>query len=391
LKETYPVQKPEKDSHAFARYSQILAELRWRIHSGDLKPGARLPPEQELAQHYRCSRGTLRQAVGILVNEGLLVRIQGSGTFVPQSPSIQRHKPPFAQRFQKSIGLVLDQADDELNREILLGVEQIVKSRGYDLKLAFAEEHIQKFAPAIMRLQACTVGLIILPIRNAFPDASLEQLNADRFPFVLVERYLPEMNCDYVVSDNVGGGYRATEHLLLLGHRSIGFVSSSQSTRLPTSLQDRYKGYRNALKEYGLPYDESLISHDAPSLDSEPPNLYDMLVTMPDRPSAFFAVHDSIALGLLKAAHRHHIRVPEELALVGFGNVSYAAHLCLPLTTIAQQRAELGIRAATLLINRIESQVVGSPKQIELPTDLIIRHSCGAHLRVTRSLFDEAK
>jgi DNA-binding LacI/PurR family transcriptional regulator len=165
---------------------------------------------------------------------------------------------------------------------------------------------------------------------------------------------------------------------------------TSHGGLLTTSVRDRWEGYRKALKEYNLPYDETLIYHNAPVPVPEPPNMYDEIVTSPDRPSAIFAVNDSVALELLKAAQRYKLRVPEDLALVGFDDVSYAEHLTPPLTTIAQQRVEVGARAGNLLINRIEGQVVGPPKHIELPTNLIIRQSCGARLHISSVTADES-
>lgn len=381
------MQESKKSPHSQALYSQILNEIREHILSGDLAVGTRLPPEAEIAQQHQTSRGTVRQALSILVTEGLLERIQGSGTFVRKLPSKQEGKqqqPPA----KKNVGLILSQAGDELNMDILLGVEQVVKPRGYQLSFAYAEEDPQALAFDIARLRANTVGLIIFPISNSSHDSSIEQLKTDSFPFVLVDRYIPEIDCDYVVSDNIGGGYRGTEHLLILGHTRIGFVCSSRGGLLTTSVRDRWEGYRKALKEYNQVYDESLVYHDAPTPAPDPPNVYDDIMTSADRPSAFLAVNDAVALGLLQAAQRHRIRVPEDVALVGFDDVSYAAHLSVPLTTIAQQRKELGGRAGTLLINRIEGQVVGTPKHIKLPTNLIIRQSCGARLRISSSSFD---
>jgi GntR family transcriptional regulator of arabinose operon len=318
----------------------------------------------------------------VLVNEGLLERIQGSGTFVRQSPLAPGQRLLQAQQAQKSIGLILCRVHGELDMDILLGAEQAAKPRGYQLSFAYTEENAQQLALDIARLRASTAGLIIFPISDTPHDATLAQLKADNIPIVLVDRYIPDLECDYVVSDNIGGAYRATEHLLILGHKRIGFIYSNQGGLLTTSVRDRWEGYRKALREYNLPYDEALIYHNAPVPPPEASNMYDEIVTSPDRPDAFFTVNDHTALALFQATQRHNIRVPEDLAIVSFDNASFAALLSTPLTTVAQQRMELGMRAATLLINRIEGQVVGPSRHIELPTNLIIRQSCGARLRI---------
>ncbi len=194
-------------------------------------------------------------------------------------------------------------------------------------------------------------------------------------PLVLVDRYLPDLDCDYVVADNEGGGYRATEHLIILGHTRIGFVYSHKGNLQTTSVRDRFQGYRRALQEYGCPIDETLVYQQSPPPHADGEAFGDLLAR-PDRPSAIFAVNDGIALELLRAAQRRGLRLPEDLALVGFDDLTFAAHLSPPLTTVAQPRMDLGLRAGNLLINRIEGQT-GPPRHIELPTSLIVRESCG--------------
>jgi len=105
----------------------------------------------------------------------------------------------------------------------------------------------------------------------------------------------------------------------------------------------------------------------------------------PDRPSAIFAVNDYVALDILQAAKALHLRIPEDLAVIGFDDLEFAAHVNPPLTTVVQQFIDIGLRAGTLLISRIEG-IVGAPKHIELPTSLVIRESCGAQLHVKKIL-----
>jgi DNA-binding LacI/PurR family transcriptional regulator len=377
------VQKPEKGHRSSALYSQLLNDIRERILAGDLAAGERLPTELEMAQQHHISRGTVRQALNILVNEGLLKRIQGSGTFVRQSPFAREHT--IASAAQKSIGIILNGSGDELSMSILRGIEQAAKPRGYHLSFAHAEEDTQILAQDIARLKATTVGLVISPVSERSYDETIAQLKNERFPFVLVDHYLPDLNCDYAASDNLGGGYRATEHLLILGHTRVGFAYAPGGSLLTTSVRDRWEGYRKALLEYNLPYDESLIYHKVTNERAAEHISYDDIILSSKRPSAIFAATDVIALGFLQAAQRHGLHIPEDLALVGFDDLSFAAHVSCPLTTVAQQGTEIGIRAGTLLINRIEHQISDTSKHIELPTNLIIRQSCGARLRVSNA------
>jgi DNA-binding LacI/PurR family transcriptional regulator len=361
-----------------ALYAELIAYVRQRILDGSLPPGARLPTELELAQQHRMSRGTVRHALNTLVHEGLIERVQGRGTFVRQQPRAPAAAP---QAPERRIGLLLHYMDGPLDVDILIGVEHAAKSRGYQLSFAYAEESLEQQDRDIDRLRADRVaGMIIYPVSDVTYDESIWRLQADGVPFVLVDRYFPDLDSDYVVADNVGGGYRATQHLLILGHTRIGFVYSPKGTLLTTSVRDRCEGYRKALLEYGCPYDETLIVQQ-PEGPTDGGTAYDDLLMRPDRPSAIFAVNDHVALDLMRAVRQRGLRVPEDLALVGFDDRDFAAHLSPPLTTVAQPRMDLGLRAGNLLINRIEGQV-GPPKHIELPTSLAVRESCGARLRV---------
>jgi GntR family transcriptional regulator of arabinose operon len=361
-----------------ARYAQLISHFRERILDGSLPAGARLPTELELAQEHRISRGTVRQAMSTLVSEGLLERVRGRGTFVRPLPPVAIPAPRAPER---RIGLVLAHSGNQLDLDILIGVEHAAKSRGYQVSFAYAEEDLDELDRDIARLRADLVaGMIIFPVSDATYDESIWRLAADRIPFVLVDRYFPDLDSDYVVADNIGGGYRATEHLLILGHMRIGFVYASYASMLTTSVRDRWEGYRRALQEYGQPYDEALLFQWPSVMQAD---LADHFLLRDDRPSAIFAVNDAVALELLRAAQRVGLRVPEDLALVGFDDLSFVAHLSPPLTTVAQPRMDLGLRAGHLLLNRIEGHG-GSPRRIELPTSLIVRESCGARLRVRR-------
>lgn len=362
-------------------YAQLVTHFRADILSGTLPVGSRIPPELELARRNRISRGTVRQALNILVNEGLLERTPGRGTYVRQRP----HPEPFETwPARKVIGLMLSQPVFQISIDILVGVEQIAKARGYELSLTYSEESLVQQDRDIARLQANTVsGLIILPLSNPVPGQSLTRLVEKQVPLVLVDRYLPGLDTDYVVSDNVGGAYRATEHLITLGHHRIGFAYSNAVNFQTTSVRDRFIGYRKALEQYNLAYDETLLYPDLSLPLSDGPNDYDRVIQRPNRPQAIFAVNDSVALGLLQAAQRQNLRIPEDLALVGFDDLSFAAYLTPPLTTIVQPRLEIGIRAANLLINRIEGHT-GPFQHVELPTNLLVRASCGVHLHLSK-------
>jgi DNA-binding LacI/PurR family transcriptional regulator len=364
---------PQENGQKTTLYAHLLTELRQRILDGRLPEGSRLPSEAELSDTYDVSRGTVRQALGILTNEGFIERIKGSGSYVrPRNGEVSSAHAPLS----KQIGLVLSHSSDQLNMEILIGVEKGAKGRGYRVIFSYAEENADQQRRDIQHLIADAVdGLIVFPVGKDAAHEGIAQLKADSIPYVLVDRYFPDLDSDYVTADNYDGGYRATEHLLILGYRRIAFVYAPSSSLTVTSIRDRWAGYRAALEHYGLSYDERLVYQSPVKRQYEDYFLKESL------PEAIFAVNDLEALAILKTAQRYGLRIPDDIAVVGFDDLSFAAHLNPALTTIAQMRMELGLRAVNILIDRIEG--ASDPfRHIELPTRLVVRDSCGARLKI---------
>ena len=376
------IEKMSKKERTKLLQAQLITYYRERILDGRLPAGTRLPTDDELAALYQISRDTVRQSLAQLVNEGLIERVQGRGTFVNQPPS---NGDPQAQLKQKQIGLVLNRTfRTQLTMNLLVGVEQAAKSHGYNVSFTYAEGEQEQQASDIARMRANHVsGMIIWPMGDS--TALIQQLQADHIPVVLIDRYFPGLPLDFVGSDNVGGGYRATEHLLILGHRRIGFVFAHEETLQITSVYERWQGYRKALQKYEVPYDESLVVPDLIQLPTGGQEGLVEFLQRFDRPGAIFTVNDYVALDVLQAAKALHLRVPEDLAVVGFDDMEFAAYMNPPLTTVKQQFIDIGLRAGTLLINRLEG-MAGAPRHIELPTNLIIRDSCGVRLHVKKIL-----
>lgn len=349
-----------------AIYTQLVRQLRDKIESGEWRPGARLPSEVELAKENGISRGTVRQALVRLQSDGLLERTPGKGTFVASRTPVTH----------MLIGVVLPYERDMLTLEILVGSEKAARQEGYHVIYAAThdDQRIQTQDIQMMREKGVS-GLIIFPTSDVSSDETIARLHAEGFPFVLVDRYFPPLTTDYVVVDNFDGAYQATQHLIELGHRRIGFLSPGSLET--TSIRDRFAGYRQALDDHDLPYDEGLfyLYHGLMKTESNLAPLQTIL-RQSDCPTAFFAVTDLLALRLLEAAQLEQIDVPDELSIVGFDDIHQSSLVSVPLTTVAQPRIEIGIRAAEILIDRIRG-LRTQPAQIVLPTRLVVRLSSG--------------
>jgi LacI family transcriptional regulator len=189
-------------------------------------------------------------------------------------------------------------------------------------------------------------------------------------PVVAVDHNIGSSSLPTIDSDNLSGAVLATEYLLELGHRRIGFLAGRpdlESARL------RERGYRTALKKAGIKIDSSLIRIGGYQVDTAEEAAQQML-TPDDRPTAIFAANDVSALATISVAGSLGLAVPEDLSVIGFDNVPESALSEPPLTTIEQPIQQMGFDATEILIRLIAKQPV--PEHTMLPTKLVVRGSC---------------
>jgi len=189
-------------------------------------------------------------------------------------------------------------------------------------------------------------------------------------PVVMIDRNVPNVEVDAVLTDNQLGGFLATRHLLELGHKRIACIAGPSSI---TPSAERMIGYRRALEAAGLSYDETLILRGDYHAQSGMEITHSILKMYP-RPTAIFALNDLMALGALRAAAEAGYSVPRDLAVVGYDDLELSQFTNPPLTTIAQPKKEIGVQAVSLLVSRM-SQRSRDPSRLVLAPELIIRGS----------------
>jgi len=360
------MEKPTKEQPL---YIQIYMDLKERIESGEWSYGALLPSEYELCDVYAVSRGTVRQVLAKLEEEGLIRRERGKGTFIARFGAQTTQKKSINQ----SISFIVPYVRDSFVSSILLGLENIARANGYTIVFHHVENDLEEQATALRKaVQQEAAGIVLYPVNSNVTSPTLSSLVKKRFPLVLVDRYIRGIYADYVVSDNFGGGIFATQHLLSLGHRKISFLSWLE---LATSMEHRRLGYRQALVEAGIEPDPNfeweVVGY--PEIDQ---NALKEYLLQPERPTAIFAANDQLALTVQHVAQSLNLKIPDELALVGFDNLDISAQVDIPLTTVAQRAFDMGRAAGELILCQINERNNCTQRRI-LPVQLIIRHSCG--------------
>jgi len=235
--------------------------------------------------------------------------------------------------------------------ERLRGVQSVIDSTDYDLVLYSADDNKRKnHLLQILSRKTRNDGILLISL---YPDEQqVEKLKNNDVPVVLVDAVHPDLPSVYV--DNKRGGKMATEHLIELGHRQIAFVSDYLVTDFRfTAMQKRFEGYREALDEASIsftpeyhrevPHDRDAAKHVA--LD---------ILQLPPRPTAIFASSDTQAIGVMDAAKELHIRIPEDLSLIGFDDVRDSEYV--NLTTIKQPLFSSGVTGSELLLKIISNE-----------------------------------
>jgi len=254
--------------------------------------------------------------------------------------------------------------------ELLQGIAQAAQDRDYAtlLWMGYSDEDQTRLAERVLRNRLMD-GLVI----TASSDTPLiEQLLRNEIPFVMLERPLhASEQVSYVSVDNVQAARAATEHLINLGRRRIGIITGGLGS---SDGQDRLAGYKQALMMANLPIASNLVVEGVFSRRS---GYLGMKTLLREKVDAVFAASDTIAVGALQAMQEGGVRVPDQVALVGFDDLPIARMAEPPLTTIRQPIQHKGWQAIRLLVDMLEGAVKG-PKQILLPTQLVIRQSSGA-------------
>ncbi|HLO30939.1 MAG TPA: GntR family transcriptional regulator [Anaerolineales bacterium] len=359
-------------------YQQILNEISARIASGEWTAGAQIPTEAELESQLQVSRVTIRQALSAAVEEGLVVRLPGKGTFVSgKDSSTAIHKP------EGFIGYVVPHLSSSFNVQILLGVESILKEKGYHLIFCNSEGDLSKENQLLQSLETNGMsGYIVQPVYAPENDRSLIHLASKGDRIVLIDRNLPGIAIDTVMSNHFEGGQRVVRHLIDQGYREIVYLAH-EPIQLP-SIAERLRGYQAAMTSAKLNPQAPFVVGGPIELgyvqDQNSPTLHENLAVEmiadllrgPARPEAIVAMNDLVAMLVLEAAEQVGLRIPDDLGVVGFDNLDCA--VTNDLTTAAQRPYEIGSEAARLLLQRIHGDKDAS-KQMQLPTQLIIRGS----------------
>lgn len=261
---------------------------------------------------------------------------------------------------------------DPFNKTILLGIDEVARRENYRVVFEFVSPTDE---PPIQRWErGSTSGLIILgggDLKREWVQAAAES----HVPVVMVDHFIPDLALPAVVPDNFAGAYAATQYLLERGHERIGFIRGPSKY---WTLGERHAGYLLAMQRAGLDLDSQLVPPRISHGNEKGFGEMEILLNLPNPPTAVFAVSDKTAIGAYRAAISHGLSIPDDISIIGFDDIEEAQVLHPPLTSVQIPGETLGRVAVERLLSLIEpdsQETVSQSIKWTIPTKLVERGS----------------
>lgn len=347
------------------KYMRLAEQLKSEIQTQALPPEKRIPTEDELVEKYGVSRNTVRQAVQMLVNDGYLIKIQGSGTFVARRLPRSERRGGETEKNNRCIGVVMNQGNSYIFPSVLMGISDYLLEHDYHMIIRMTFNEIATEGQVLAELLETGVsGFILEPARSAFPTVhhDLYRRIQERYPCVLLHASLPEYGFASIDNSNVEGFSMVVDYLAARGHRKIALLSKSDEQ----SGYGRFLGYARGLERNGIKLRESRIfwyvDEDFEEVFSDA-NAHRVKKAIQDCTAAL-CFNDDLARRFLTFLERHSIRVPEDLSVVGFDDMQQG-QIIKPLTTIAHPKEKMGRAAAEAVLALIENPAADVSRRFE--------------------------
>lgn len=271
------------------------------------------------------------------------------------------------------VGLVVPSLLHPFFAEVARSLSSAIGREGYSLILASSEEDPELEAREVQQMTARRLDALVIASSGTEP-AALERLHSHGMPYVLIDREVSGLAANFVGVDDVAVGRIATEHLIQQGYSRIAHIRGRDNS----TGQRRFEGYRQALQRAGREYTEQLVvarsSVDVDSIRMGAEAMR-MLLHRKPRPDAVFAYNDPLAIGAMNAILDAGLRIPEDVAVIGCGNLHYNESLRVPLSSIDQRSSLIGERTASILLQAIGSKTPPRPVSVILDPSLVVRGS----------------
>lgn len=337
-----------------------------------VKDNSQIITIKDIARKFKCSPSTVSRALNDnpVINEETRKTIQEYA----EKMGYQRNiiSLSLLNKSSKTLGVILPNINHFHESAMLEGLQSTFQPLGYLLNICVTNESYELEKQYIERLLANRVDGIFLSISQETYDGGhyehIEKVVRRDIPLVYIDRKYDAALANGVIVDDYDGAFMATQHLIEIGCRRIAHLHGPKGL---TVSEYRFNGYRDCLLKHNFPIDERLICTTNFEVESAiEPTKY--LLNLPERPDAIFGVNDHVCIGAMSVIREQNIKIPQEIALVGFDDSPIAQYFSPPLSSVQRQSRQIGLEASELLLAQLNNKVLDSKV---LSSKLVVRES----------------
>ena len=350
-------------------YEALADRIRQSIRVGEYSSGQMIGSEYELARRESISRMTVRRASELLVNEGLVERRPGKGLYV-RSDRVNT----------RMVQMVAGNLQWEPSLQVSRGAQTVAKQRGIQVQLYDAHGDVELDLAMLRQLPTSQArGAIVVSLHSPTFNEAVYQLKVEKFPFVLVDQRLQDIEVSSVTADDHSGGYQVGQVFTQAGHKRIAFIGDLDAT----TVRDRQAGLRDAIADAGQRFDRSLVLDLQAGMDrmGDWSARIDVCVRdvmgRPNPPTAIFFSCDAVARTAYRTLLQMGLRIPQDVSVMGYDDDPLAEWLTPGLTTVRQPFLGMGQAAMEMLCRRMGNSHLPVEHQV-LPVELVNRGSVAA-------------
>lgn len=349
---------------------RIILNFAFKFEKMAQKPETTI---HDIAKALNISASTVSRALkdNPLIKEATRKRIQDAAKEMGYRPNTLAAN--FRTRRTNTIGVIVPLINRHFFSSVISGIEDIAYQQGFAVTISQSNDDFEKECKIAQTLFTNRVDGLILSIGMNTKNYEHLRLFSDRnIPLVFFDRVVDQIKAHKIVVDDFGGGYSATRHLINQGRKKIAMIGGPLNLKI---YERRQEGYLSALKDCGLEENKNMILHNSLTRE-DGTNAIKKLLEQSTKPDAIFCANDTTALSTIIYLQKQNIRVPEDIAIVGFSNEPFSELVTPSISTIKQPGFEMGQKAAELIINQITKKGNKTiPDTIEMPTELIVRNS----------------
>ena len=332
------------------KYQVLMQFIQNLVEGGRLKPGDKLYSENEMCDMFHLSRQTVRKAIGLLEEEGLLKRVKGSGTYISDSRKENLEK-------RNRIAVVTTYVESYIFPKTIQGIEKVLFDKGYSVQISFTNNELERERSVLEDIisRDDVAGIIVEGTKSGLPNPNIplyHKLQERRIPILFINTYYPEIQAPHVSLNDAEAARKAVNYLIEKGHKKIGAILKLDDGQGRL----RYLGYIQAMYEAGLPVTDSRLVWIDTDESKQLSYCMDKIISRMEQCSALLCYNDQVAFQLIRLLAERGIRVPKDLSVISIDDSDLALHSEVPITSLPHPKENLGAKAAENLLALIHRQ-----------------------------------